>query len=303
MSLYTKYRPETMDEVFGNESTLRALNGVLHQEDPPHAYLFHGPTGCGKTTLGRILARELGAEGNDYREIDSSDFRGIDTIRNLKQQTGFQPIESGVRVWLLDECHKLTNDAQNALLKLLEDPPKYVYFILATTDPEKLLSTIRGRCSQFPVSPLNEVELRRLLSQVVKKEGERVTRPIYETIMDESLGKPRDALQMLEQVLSADIEDRKEIIQQVKGFEGKVKDLCQGLLKAGTPWSKISVILNDLKNEDPERIRRGVLGYMQVVLLNGDNVRAGLIMEEFVHPFYDSGFPELVFACYRVIKS
>jgi DNA polymerase III gamma/tau subunit len=302
MSLYNKYRPQSLDDVFGNRSTIRTLQGTLKKPDPPHAYLFHGPTGCGKTTLSRILARELGATGNDYREIDSADFRGIDMVRNLREQANFRPLEGGVRVWLLDECHKMTNDAQNALLKILEDPPEHVYFILATTDPEKLLSTIRGRCSQFPVAPLSEVEMRRLLSEVAKAEDESITRPVYETIIDESFGRPRDALQMLEQVLSSDAEDREEVIKQVKAFDGQVKDLCRALKKPGTPWSEVRHLLKNLENEGVERVRRAVLGYMKAVLLSGEDDMAGLVMEEFIHPFYDSGFPELVFACYRIIR-
>jgi DNA polymerase III gamma/tau subunit len=138
---------------------------------------------------------------------------------------------------------------------------------------------------------------------VVKAEGDSITKPLYETIMEESTGRPRDALQMLEQVLSTPEDQRDKVITQIKAFDGQVKDLCQALLRQGVGWKEVRYILKQLENEDEERIRRAVLGYMKAVLLNSDNMRAGLVMEEFVHPFYDTGYPGLVYTCYRIVKS
>jgi DNA polymerase-3 subunit gamma/tau len=164
MTLYIKHRPTDLIGVKGNEDVVEALkNMLLNKESCPHSFLLSGPTGCGKTTLARIIAAELGCFGSDYKEIDSADFRGIDTIREIGKQCMYKPLESSCRVFVIDECHKMTNDAQNAFLKRLEDTPKHVYFILCTTDPSKLIPTIRGRCSQFQVKPLSEKVLLRLL--------------------------------------------------------------------------------------------------------------------------------------------
>ena len=132
MSLYLKYRPNSFDEMVGNEDVVQVLKSQLKGKQTPHSILFHGPTGCGKTTLGRIVANELGAKGSDLREVDSADFRGIDTIRDIRKQSTYKPLESPCRVWILDEVHKLTNDAQNAMLKALEDTPAMstTYFAL-----------------------------------------------------------------------------------------------------------------------------------------------------------------------------
>ncbi len=302
MSLYNKYRPTTFAEMIGNEETITTLQALLIQERKPQAYLLHGPTGCGKTTLGRILAIKLGAVGNDYREVDSADFRGIDTIREMRKQSHFRPLEGPCRVWLLDECHKLSNDAMNALLKALERPSSHVYYILCTTDPQKLLPTIRGRCSQFQVSPLSERYIIKLVRHTARAEGKGLVREVYEQIAQDSLGLPRNALQILEQVLAVPPEKRLEVAKKSAELQSQTIELCRALME-NTGWKKVAHILNGLKDQEPETIRRQVLGYCQVVLLKGDSERAGLIMEEFIEPFYNSGCPGLTLACYRVIKT
>jgi len=304
MSLYLKYRPNCLEQVKGNLDILSTLEGMLGDlETCPHSFLLHGPTGCGKTTLARIIANRLGCSGSDLKEVDSAQFRGIDTAREIRHQSNYMAIEGSCRVWIIDECHKMTNDAQNGLLKVLEDTPEHVYFILCTTEPQKLLATIKGRCSMFQVKPLSEQEMYHLLRRVTHKEGETLDRELYDIIIQDSLGYPRNALQTLEQVLRADPERRLEIAQQAAIAQSQVVELCRALLK-GSPWKVVAKILTGVKDQEPEGIRRAVLGYCQAVLLNGkDDLVCGLIMEEFINPFYDSGFPQLTFACYSVTKN
>ncbi len=302
MALYHKYRPSSLDEMVGNEETVSALKGVLQKEDRPHAYLFFGPTGCGKTTLGRIVAKELGCEGDDYREIDSADFRGIDTVREIRKQAHFKPLQSKVRVWLIDEVHKMTSDAQNALLKILEDTPKHVYFILATTEPQKLIPTIKGRCVQFQVSPLSDIQMKKLLRRIVKAEGKTLDKMVYEQIIQDSLGHPRNAIQILEQVLSVPPEKQLEIAKRSAEIQSQTIELCRALLN-GEGWKKIALILSGLKEEDPESVRRAILGYCNTAILKSTGLSAlsiAKIMEAMIDPFYDSGFAGLVLACYLV---
>mgnify|MGYP000844170103 FL=1 len=304
LTLALKYRPKTLDEVVGNRQVVEVLRKQLSDESSQplsHSILLHGSTGCGKTTLARIIARELGVQDDDLKEIDSADFRGIDTIREIRKQCQYKPLNSPYRVWILDEVHQLTKDAQSALLKTLEDTPKHVYFILCTTDPQKLLPTIRGRCSQFQVQPLTDKEMKRLLLRVVKAEGESLDKGVYEQIIQDSMGHPRNALQILAQVLAVDPDKRLGVAKRAAETQSQTIELCRALVNRAS-WKNICEILKGLKDEDAEQIRRAVLGYCQSILLSGkqDN-QAAVIMEAFMEPFYNSGFPALVLACYSVL--
>jgi DNA polymerase III subunit gamma/tau len=304
MSLYLKYRPADLSQVKGNADVVATLEGMLKDtEKCPHSFLLHGPTGCGKTTIGRIIAKRLGCVGNDFKEIDSADFRGIDTIREIRKNSNYKAIEGRCRVWLIDECHKMTNDAQNALLKILEDTPKHVYFILCTTEPQKLLPTIKGRCIQLQVKVLGDAEMLKLLRGVVHAEEETLDEAVYKQILKSANGLPRNALQILEAVLRVSDEERLELAKQVEVEALEAIELCRALIKRA-PWRDVAAVLVRLKELEPESIRRNVLGYCQSILLKGqDEPLCGLIMEEFTKPFYDSGFPQLVYACYTVTKN
>ena len=302
MELYRKYRPQSFDDMIGNEATIRTLKKDLKNK---HAFLLTGPTGCGKTTLARIIAKEVGAVNMDFREVDSADFTGVDNIREIRKQAAFSPLEGKAKCWLIDECHKLSNSAQNALLKALEEASESTYFILATTDPQKLLKTVAGRCSQHKVKSLSEKEMMMLLRSVVKSENEMLPKKVYEKIIETAEGHPRNALQILDQVFSANKEDQLEIAGSNADLSKESIDLIKGLLNPGTSWRIIAKILKDLKKkkEDPEQIRLGIIGYCTVIILNGSNNKAAQIIEELIDkPLYESGFNGLVFGCYSIVE-
>lgn len=302
MSLYQKYRPKDFGEIKGNQDAIKVLETMLSGKDIPHAFLLHGETGCGKTTISRIIASKLGCKGKDLSEVDSGQFRGIDTIREMRSNSQFLPIEGSCRVWIIDECHRLTSDAQSGLLKILEDTPKHVYFILCTTDPQKLLPTIKGRCIQIQVNPLSERQMYALLSSITESENQSLSSDIYDQIVQDSLGLPRNAINILEQVLSVPEDRRLTIAKQTAEKQSQIIELCRALI-SNASWSKVKSILAGLKEQEAETIRRAVLGYCQAVLLNKENDMAALIIERFWEPTYNIGFPGIVYACYSIIKN
>lgn len=306
MSLYQKHRPDTLAGVYGNSDVVMSLKGMLkNKETCPHSFLLHGPTGCGKTTIARILATELGCEENNLIEIDTAQFRGIDTVRDVRKNAQFTPLGGGVRVYIIDEVHKMTGDAQNAFLKILEDTPSHIFFILCTTDPQSLLPTIKGRCSQFQVKTLSEEDMETLLIKVAKEEGEPdfgyKYGEVLTQIIQDSQGHPRNALQILEQVLSTPGKKRLAIAKQAAIEQSESIALCRALI-GNKNWSTIKTILNGLKGQDAEGIRRVVLGYATSILLKSENNKAGQILECFEEPMYNIGFPGIVLACYRVVN-
>jgi len=303
MSLYKKYRPEEFAGIVGNEDIVEYLESTLQKESEewPHAILLHGSTGCGKTTLARIIAGAMDCDSLDLKEINTANFRGIDTVRDMIKHAGYKAIAGDSRVWVIDEVHKMTNDAQNALLKLLEDSPSHAYFILCTTEPEKLLPTIKGRCMQLQVKSLTDRQMFKLLKSVTKKEEKKLKTPVYDQIIQDSFGLPRNALQILERVLGVPKDQQLEIARQSAIQYSESIELCRALI-GSNGWKKISSILKGLKDQEAESIRRHVLGYCQSVLLNGGNDKAAQVIEEFWEPLYNIGFPGLVFACYSVTK-
>lgn len=303
MPLHIDYRPKTLKEFEGNRSTVETLQAILaRKKDLPHAFMFTGSSGCGKTTLGRIVANTLGCSDADYKEMDSATFRGIDSIREIRNQSRLKPMSGAVRVWLIDEAHKLTNDAQNAFLKILEDTPPHVYFIICTTDPEKVIKTIKSRCMQFSVAPLSEKQMTRLLQKVVENEGlTDFPEEAYAHIHTNSLGHVRAALVILDKVIDLPNSSIIKAIDQARGEEAQVIDLCRGLLSKQN-WSKVSTLLRALQDQEPESVRWAVLGYMNSVLLKENNPQAAQCIECFKSNFFDSGKAGLTQACYDAIN-
>jgi len=304
MALYHKYRPDTFEHLLGNKDIVSVLQTMLADGTVPHAILLHGPTGCGKTTIARILGAALESGGTDLREYDSADFRGIDTIRDIRKLIPYAPAESACQVWILDECHKLTPDAQSALLKTLEDTPDHVYFILCTTDPQKLIPTIKGRCEagSFLVERLTDKDMSALLRKVVGAEGQMITKAVSEQIILDSMGHPRNALGILEKVLAAPPETRLAIAQKTAEESSQSIDLCRALMrKAG--WKEVALIISGMPKADVEKTRLAVMGYCQSILLKGAaNKLCGKIMEDFETPFYNNGMAGLTLACFKVVE-
>lgn len=306
MPLHIDYRPQNFDEIVGNKTTISSLKSILKRKDIPHALLLQGPSGCGKTTIGRIIADMLGCPeminkevNGDFIEINAANNRGIDTAREIMTTIHYHPSLAKCRVWLIDEIGATTKDFQTAMLKALEDSPSHAYFILCTTDPQKLLPTLKNRCSTFEVENLADNEIIQLLNWVLKEEGVDIPDNVKDEVANAADSCPRQALVILDQIIDLPEKEMLDAVKDTNIDEKEVRELCQAMLKDSS-WGKISLILKGLKNNnDPEKIRRSVLGYMSAVLLNGGNPKAALIIDCFREPVFHTGFPGIVFATYN----
>src|SRR3954447_14950002 len=225
LALYRRYRPESFAEVIGQDHVTEPLRAALAKNRVNHAYLFSGPRGCGKTTSARILARSLncakapvadpcgecqscldlarGGPGSlDVIEIDAASHNGVDDARDLRERAFFAPVSSRYKVYIIDEAHMVTTAAFNALLKLVEEPPEHIKFIFATTEPEKVLPTIRSRTHHYPFRLIPPGALRAHLEGICEAENITVEPAVYPLVVRAGGGSARDSLSVLDQLLA-----------------------------------------------------------------------------------------------------
>jgi len=220
--LYRAYRPQSFTEVLGQEPVVSALEGSIKNARVSHAYLFAGSRGTGKTSVARILANELKVSANDVYEIDAASNRGIDDIRELRDGVAVLPFESPYKVYILDEVHMLSKDAWNALLKTLEEPPRHVIFILATTELEKVPETVISRCQVFAFKKPSKVILKELIEKVSKEEKLKLGQGTSELIATLGDGSFRDALGILQKVVGV-AGDKPVTVEEVERVTGAPK--------------------------------------------------------------------------------
>ncbi len=225
MALYRKYRPAIFADVVGQEHVTEPLSTALSAGRINHAYLFSGPRGCGKTSSARILARSLNCEQGptptpcgvcdscvalapngpgsvDVVELDAASHGGVDDTRELRDRAFYAPAQSRYRIFIIDEAHMVTTAGFNALLKIVEEPPEHLIFVFATTEPEKVLPTIRSRTHHYPFRLLAPRTMRSLLERICAQEVVTVDDAVYPLVIRAGGGSPRDTLSVLDQLLA-----------------------------------------------------------------------------------------------------
>lgn len=286
MSLYTTYRPSTLDEVAGNEDIKSRIQEFIDDPDSmPHTIMFSGDSGTGKTTLARIIASELGAE---HKEYNCADIRGLDDFREIVKTMTLKPIGGGWRVIVLDEVHQLPNATQDLLLKPLEDGTSSTIIILCTTNPEKLKKTVRTRPVTFTCENLEEDDMRSLLRRVCRAEEIKLKKSIVSALITASNGSGRQCLTILESIvgLSTELMLKKIAAHSTGEYPEEVIILCRALI-AGKPWKTIAALVKKVEGE-PETIRRQVLGY-SVSCLPNMGAKAYKIADAFRDNYFDTG--------------
>lgn len=295
-ALYRTYRPQTFDEVAGQEHIVKTLKNALATEKIAHAYLFAGPRGTGKTTMAKLFAKALNCEegvghqcneckncvsimeGNhpDVLELDAASNNGVDEIRELIDKVKYGTILGRYKVYIIDEVHMLSTGAFNALLKTLEEPPEHVIFILATTEPHKILPTILSRCQRYDFTKVSEVDIKERLKAILINENVEYVEDAIELIVSLADGGMRDALSILEKVLA--YSGNKLIVEDVLNiFALESKEEKIKLLKSIASHDMGDVLsrLNNYvtKGTDIKRLTEDLLSILKdIVIYNSSNI-------------------------------
>lgn len=304
--LHLKHRPTTLEQIIGQKTAVNQLKSFLEDDNLPHTLLLVGPSGTGKTTAARILSKHLGCPPNDlnpnYVEKNCADCRSIDDVREIKETMRFSGIGGRPRVWVLDEVVQLPTVTQQAFLKILEEPPSHVWFILCTTDSSSLIPTFRGRCQPVNFQVVPDAVLTAYVKQIAILEKKALDPKVAEYIGENSDGSVRQALVLLESALQFKPgEEQLKAVQTTHYGEGE--SLARLIFKRA-PLNDMLKAADRIKPTDLEKVRHGVLGYTSVVMSKNPAPANRLfcyqIIQAFRDPWYSCGKAGLLSAIYEI---
>ena len=291
-ALYRKYRPNGFDSVCGQEHIVTTLKNQIKYNRIAHAYLFCGIRGTGKTTLARIFAAAVNCTGEGDRpcghckncadffsnrslnviELDAASNNGVDDVRALIEQTEYSPVDAKYKIYIIDEAHMLSGSAENALLKTLEEPPEYVIFILATTEPNKIKETIRSRCQKYEFHQVTGEVIKRQIKKIAELEGIEIDADALDYIAGVSEGSMRDALSIFDSCFSFCLDSKKIDLKNVTDMLGTAdytayRDLTLSLIRKNS--AGVLKVINELskKGADYQRIVSDFLLYLRNVMV------------------------------------
>jgi DNA polymerase-3 subunit gamma/tau len=290
-ALYRKYRPKSFEDVVGQEVIVQTLTNAVKNDMVSHAYLFNGPRGTGKTSIAKIYAKILNCndlnemkacekcdsctqinnnQNIDVIEIDAASNNGVDEIREIRNKIGLVPSNSKYKIYIIDEVHMLTNQAFNALLKTLEEPPKHIIFIFATTEPHKIPTTILSRCQRFDFKKIHDEKIVKRLKQIVEIEQIKITDEALKEIAFLSDGGLRDSISLLDQAISySDDEITVQNIHDINGSITKeeVRSLINYLCDKNLEECLKSIESYDANGKSMSKIVRSVIEELKNIIL------------------------------------
>jgi DNA polymerase-3 subunit gamma/tau len=310
MNWKIKYRPEIIEEFVGNEEMTEAIISDSSGDDKERSYLIYGPYGIGKTTLARIIIKKyLKIDDFNITEINASSENGVDMARWVEERCGTAtPVP---RAWIFDEFHKATKACQNALLKILEEGSDKDFFFLCTTETKGILPTIKSRCGKYPLELPEDIEIKKRLRIISKKEEIMISPEVTMKILEKAEGHVRDAVGYLQSVHNMDEKKAIKYLDKCTGGEASSPEafkLISALVYSkGMPNVKtVKSILKELKDDgqDPESLRRFIFSTGSTELLKNWNFSIAVLLEQFEKPYYDAptAWGMFILDCYRAVN-
>lgn len=260
---HVKYRPKSLKEVIGQDLAVKSLKGLASQATRPHAFLFTGPSGTGKTTLSRIMAANLGCQPSNILEVDAASNSGIDAMKEVMSTIRYQGFGSSPnKAIIIDEAHSLSKAAWQAMLKPIEEPPPHIFFFLCTTESGKVPETIVTRCHSYLLKPVKFDDIMDLLERVVDAEGLSTPEAVVELAGRSCSGSPRQALVMLSTVQDCESADEAAKLLETSLDNKEIIDLCRQLIAGRLEWKSLVTTLKAMPEMGAEGIRIVVVNYL-----------------------------------------
>ncbi len=308
MTLYLKHRPNDFPGVLGNVAQIKSLKVKVTGKEPPHAYMISGPRGIGKTTLARICSDKLGVHKTSYFEFDCAKSSSVEDVRAAIDNMQFLPFDGNVSVYVFDEFHRASPQAQEAMLKTLEDTPPHVFVFICTSKPKKIDSAVVSRCLHIKLKALVKKTLEKVLTKIAVDEDMDetiVSEEVISEIAKNSEGSARIAIQLLDQVSGLDTEDEAlDVASDSIAEDPDLYTLYLALCNSRSKWKDISAILTSLKETATgSSIYYGISNMASNALLKKDNSGVALVLDCFSEiKSEDIGMYDVVLTCYRIYK-